>query len=135
VDTDTLVENLIDDGQKLLERLPQQGFQVTAAFWIRPAEDDAWRFYIASPVVEKEGLTQAYRRLHTLIRQLPQPFWIDPLEVKLIGETNPIAQGVLGIHRRAGAAQVSPIRWGGKKLGNLSIEGAYLYPLPTPVGN
>jgi hypothetical protein len=85
--------------------------------------------------VEKEGLTQAYRRLHPIIRQMPPPFWIDPLEVKLIGETNPIAQDVLSIHSRAGAAKGGPIRWGGKRLGNVSIEGAYLYPLPAPVRN
>src|SRR5947209_20101459 len=112
MDTDTLVENLIDDGQKLVERLPQDGFEVTAAFWLKASEDDKWYFYIVSPVVDTEGLAKAYRRLHPLVRAMSQPFWIDPLEIKLIGPSNPIAQDVLAIHSRAPGPRVSPIRWG-----------------------
>src|SRR5437016_742086 len=106
MDTDTLVEKLIDDGQKLVDRLPQDGFDVTAAFWLKPAEADQWYFYMASPVVEREGLSVAYRRLHALIRGMPQPFWIDPLEVKLIGASNPITQDVLDIHKRTSGPKV-----------------------------
>jgi hypothetical protein len=131
MDTDTLVEDLVDDGQKLVEELPQRGFEVMAAFWLKASEDDKWYFYIVSPVVDTEGLAQAYRRLHPLVRAMPQPFWIDPLEIKLIGPSNPIAQDVLAIHSRAPGLRASPIRWGGKKLGNVSIEGAYLYPRPA----
>jgi hypothetical protein len=28
-----------------------------------------------------------------------------------------------------------PISWGGQNLGNLSVEGVYLYPLPVKTGN
>src|SRR5947209_3032757 len=133
MDTNTLVEKMIDDGQKLVEELPQRGFEVTAAFWIKVNEDEQWYFYIVSPAVDTEGPAQAYGRLHTLIRQMPQPFWIDPLEVKLIEPDDPIARDVLAIHGRSPGARVSPIRWGGKKLGNVNIEGALLYPLPAPI--
>jgi hypothetical protein len=128
----SLGENLFDDGQKLVEELPRQGFEVTAAFWIKAAEDDQWYFYTVSPAVENEGLAQAYRRLHTLIRQMPPPFWIDPLEVKLIGPDDPIARDVLAVLGRAPGPKGSPIRWGGKRLGNVNLEGAYLYPSPVP---
>lgn len=131
MDTETLVDRLIDDGQKLVDRLPQDGFDVTAAFWLKRGEDGQWDFYVASPVVEKEGLFAAYRQIHTLIRAMPQPFWIDPLQVKLIGASNPITQDVLVVHGHASGPKVCPIRWGGKQLGKVSIEGAYLYPLPV----
>ncbi len=133
MDTNTLVEKMIDDGQKLVEELPQRGFEVTAVFWLKANEDEQWYFYIVSPAVDTDGLILAYRRLHTLIRQMPQPFWIDPLEVKLIEPDNSLARDVLAIHSRAPGARVSPIRWGGKKLGNMYIEGALLYPLPAPI--
>jgi hypothetical protein len=129
--TDTLVENLIDDGRKLVEELPQRGFDMTTAFWLRASEDNKWYFYIVSPVVDREGLAKAYRQLHPLVRAMPQPFWIDPLEIKLIGPNNPIARDVLAIHNCAAGPQVCPIRWGGRILGNVSVEGAYLYPLPA----
>src|ERR1700694_4570599 len=101
MDTESLVENLIDDGQKLVEEVLQRGFPVTAAFWLKASEDDRWYFYIVSPVVDDEGLAQGYRRLHPLVRRVPEPLGIDPLEIKLIGPSNPIAQDVLAIHRRA----------------------------------
>jgi hypothetical protein len=129
--TESLVENLIDDGQKLAEKLSQHNFPVTAAFWLKASEDDRWYFYIVSPVVDDEGLAQAYRRLHPLVRGTEGPMWIDPLEINLIGPSNPIARDVLAIHGRATGPHVSPIRWGGKRLGNVSVEGAYLYPLPV----
>lgn len=131
MDTDTLVENLIDDGLKLVEELPGHGFDLTAAFWLQASENGKWYFYIVSPLVDAEGLAKAYRQLHPIVRRMPQPFWIDPLEIKLIGPNNPIAQDVLGVHRRATGPVVRPLRWGGKKLGNVSVEGAYLYPLPA----
>jgi hypothetical protein len=130
-----LVRELIDDGQRLLERLPQEGFEVTAGFWMRLAEDGEWLFYVASPTVERDGLSAAYRRLHTIIRSMSQPFGIDPLEVKLIGETNPITKDVLAILSRAAGPKVCAINWGGKRLGSTCLEGAYLYPVLVKVGN
>jgi hypothetical protein len=132
VDTNTLVSELIDDGKTIVEQLPQDGFEITAAFWLKAAEDGQWYFYIVSPVAESERLNDAYRQLYTRIRQMPQTHWIDPLEVKLIGPSNPIAKDVLAIHNRAPASNVNPIQWGGKVLGNVNVEGAYLYPLPAP---
>jgi hypothetical protein len=131
--TDTLVEQLINDGQKLVERLPQNGFEVTTVLWLKSTYNGRWYFYIISPVVENEGILQAYGRLHPLIRQMPQPFWIDPLEVKLIGPSDPLAKDVLAIHRHAPAPLVYPRPWGGIRLGSVSIEGAYLYPLAAGV--
>jgi hypothetical protein len=65
MDTDTLVENLINDGRKLVEELPQRGFDVAAAFWLKPCEDGKWYFYIVSEAVDAEGLAKAYRQLRS----------------------------------------------------------------------
>ena len=127
MDTETLVENLLDDGQKLIEALPQNGFPVTAAIWLKTSWNGRWYLYIVSPVVDAEGITEGYRRLHPLIRQMPEPFGIDVFKVKLIGLENPIAKDVLAIHPHAPGPRV---RWRGISLGNVSIEDAYLYLLP-----
>jgi hypothetical protein len=129
VDQETLVDNQIEDGQKLAEELARAGIEVAAAFWLKAAEDSQWYFYVVTPVVEEEGLVRAYRRVHTVIRRMAQPFWIDPFEVKLIGPANPLAQDVLAVQRRHRSR--GPIRYGGKHLGGASVEGAYLYPLPA----
>lgn len=129
MDTVTLVNDMIGDGQKVVERLVRDGFEVTTAFWLKDAENGQWYFYVASPVVEQERLPRGYSRLHTIIRRMPQTHCIDPLEVKLVGRDEPITKDVLAVHQRSPGPAVCPIRWGGTRLGNVSVEGAYLYPL------
>ena len=131
MDTDALVINQLDDGQKLIDHLLASGFEVTAACWLKTSNDGKWFLYIASPIVDAEGITMAYRRLNPLVRAMPEPFWIDPFEIKLIGSSHPIARDVLNIHVRAPGPRVCPIRWGGIQLGDVSIEGVYLYPIPV----
>jgi len=131
MDWETLVDDMIDDGQKLQERLREKGFVFDAAAWLKPSEDGRWLFYVISPLVRSEGRSKAYRLLHPLVRQMPQPFWIDPLEIKLIDPDNPIAKDLLAIQHRAPGPHVSPMRWGGTRIGNMSLEGAYLYSLPS----
>ena len=131
MDTETLVENLIADGQKLVEELPQRGFEVAAACWIRSTVDGKWRFYIVSPVVDAVGIFQAYMRLHPLVRAMPESFSIDPLEVRLIGPSDPLGRDVIAGLNRVPRSRVGPIRWPGIWLGEMSIDGAYLYPVPA----
>src|SRR5438067_2222475 len=131
MDSETLVERMTDDGKKLVEELPRRGFEVTAAFWLQTSEDGKWYFYIVSPKVDTEGLVHAYRLLQSIVRAMPQPFWIDPLEIKLIAPSNQIALDVLAILGRVAGPSICPIRWRGRQLGNLSIEEAYLYTLPA----
>jgi len=59
VDTTTLVSDLIEDGRRIVEELPQAGFEVTAAFWLKASEDGLWYFYIVSPLAETEPLNDA----------------------------------------------------------------------------
>src|SRR5207249_9433931 len=120
MDTDTLVESRIDDGQKLVDELLRRGFDVAAAFWFKATVNEKWYFYIVSPLADSVGIMEAYRRLHPLVRAMPQPFGIDPLKITLIGPSDAIAQDVLAIQRRAPRAY--GIRWGGKQLGDVSID-------------
>jgi hypothetical protein len=131
MDTVTLVTEKVEDGEKLLQKLSAKGFDVSAAFWILPTDASRWRFYVVSPAVESDGPATAYRRLHAVARQLPQPSWIDPLEIKLIGPSNSMAQDVFAALNRIPGPKVSPIHRSGTRLGDVSIEGAYFYPLPT----
>src|SRR2546423_1873361 len=129
MDTDALVEKRLDDGRKLLDELLRRGVDVTAACWLRASENDKWYFYLVSPTVDAEGITEAYRKLHPLVWAMPRLSWIDPLKINLIGPSNPIARDVLAILGRSRGPRGGPVRWGGTRLGNQSVEEAYLYPL------
>jgi hypothetical protein len=129
VDQGSLVEMQIDDGAKIVEKLRDGGFDVTAAWWMKTSEEGQWFLYVASRKVDEIGIAAAYRVAHSLIRALGQ-LWVDRFEVKLVGPENPITRDVLAILNRFRDRLAT--RYGGKKLGNVSIDGAYLYPLPVP---
>jgi hypothetical protein len=63
-----LVEELISDGDTLLQRLDEQGFQVETMFWVDLPDQDYWRLVIASPLVGEQGATACYRKLGELLR-------------------------------------------------------------------
>jgi hypothetical protein len=101
VDTTTLVSDLIGEGSRIIEQLPRDGFEITAAFWLKRADDGEWCFYIVSPSAQPERLNDAYAQVFTLIRRMPGLHWIDPLEVRLIQPSHPMAKDVLAIHQSA----------------------------------
>lgn len=121
----TLVESHIDSGKKLIDELVRDGTDVTAACWVRTSEDDRWWLYIASKAVDDLGITAAYRVIYPTIHRIPD-LWIGPLEVKLIGPKNPIAEKMVAV-RDSYSARI-PIRYRGPRLGELSIEEAFIYP-------
>jgi hypothetical protein len=129
MDQATLVEGQLQDGEKLLARLAQEGFPVTAACWVHEGESGQWFLYIASPVVDVEGSMKAYRRALPLVLQMPQPFVIHPLEVKIIGTADALAKDVAAARDRCPGK--SPGWFRGDRLGNVSIDGAYIYPPPV----
>jgi hypothetical protein len=131
MDTDTLVENLIDAGRKLVEELAHRGFELTAAFWLKASRDGKWRFYIVSPAVDADGIIEAYKRLLPMVRTLPQPQGVDPHKITLMSPGNPIAQDVTTFLSRTRGPDVSPIRWNGRMLGDVVVDAAYLYPVPV----
>ena len=52
MDTELLVENRIDDGQRLLIELVRDGFDVSAAAWLKTSEEGLWFLYIGSKSVD-----------------------------------------------------------------------------------
>jgi len=128
MDTNTLVEPLLEDGRKLVEHLLQRGFEVSVAMWLRTNDDNKWFFYIVSPIVDAEGSLNGYKQLLPLVREMPQPFSIEPMRIKILGATSPIGRDVLADLARYCGPRISPIRWPRIWLGDTSIDGAYLYP-------
>jgi hypothetical protein len=128
MDQATLVEMQIDDGQRLINRLVKEGVEVTAAAWAKESESGQWFLYLATPLVGEDGGTRsAYRRVNAVIRELRQEgFSIDPLEIKMIGQHDPVAKEMVA-HRDSRSAK-TPTRFHGNWLGELAVEEAYIYP-------
>ncbi len=121
MDNETLVNDQTDAGSELLARLKSAGIAVTVAFWAYATENQRWYFYIASPVVDDEGLAMAYRKVNIELGRLRTP-WLQRNELRLISNTDPIAQEALEY-----ADDQFATTYGGRKLGNLIVDGAYIY--------
>ena len=124
MDTDSLVEFQIDAGQRLAVQLIRDGFVVDAALWVKTAEEGLWFLYVASPLVEEKGLAAVYRLLQSSHRRL-QGTPLSLADIKLIGRNSPIAQDVLAV--LAQVPGVMATRLGGKQLGGVAIDEAYVY--------
>jgi hypothetical protein len=108
------------------------GFPVTLAAWVR--ETERWRphLYVVTPL-EDEGSGDAYVQLFALMRQMPQPFALDPVfDIMAIGRHKPLAKALLDLQRRHPGR--SQFHFGGSHFGSVEVEEVYLYPLATVVG-
>jgi hypothetical protein len=127
----TLVDIQIKDGQRLIDRLTQEGVVVTAAAWVKESESGDWYLYLATPLVtEGGGKRSAYHRVNAVIRELlKEGFGMDPYAKKVIGPHDPIARDLVanrGVHP---GGPPTPFR--GSRLGDLDVEEAYIYPRPS----
>jgi hypothetical protein len=125
MDTVTLVETQIDDGQRLLDRLTEEGIVVRSACWVKPVEEDRWSLYIATPAVDEKGATEAYRQVYRVLRSLGDA-WITSSDVKLVGEKHPVAQEALDLQYRSQGR--IPTRPRHPLLGSMPVEEMYVYP-------
>lgn len=117
------------DGQRLIERLNGEGFRVRAAGWVKESDGGSWLLHLVTPLVRKDGRgkPEAYRRLIAVLRQMPQPLWVDPMEVTLVSPYSAVGKGIRDLARRYPVA--SPLRYGDGRLGERYVEGAFIYPL------
>ena len=87
-----------------------------------------WHLYIASPMVNGEKPGQAYPTLYASLSKIPSSS-VQLSEIKLVNDANPIARDAVML--RLQYPEMMPTKFPGKCLGDLSIEEAYVYPLPS----
>ncbi|HVC98808.1 MAG TPA: hypothetical protein VND64_34405 [Pirellulales bacterium] len=122
MDTATLVNEQIDDGKRFIDDLKQSRFDVVVAFWVLTSEEGLWFLYIASAVVDTDGLAVAYQRAYGALTQ-SQVRWVSRSDIKLIGSHNPIAKDAVAYRNNRMIT-----RYHGRKLGSLTVEEAIIYP-------
>jgi hypothetical protein len=122
---DTLVDNKIDEGSMLLDRLAENEVVVRAACWVKPVEDDRWSLYIVTPAMDREGPVAAYGRVLGALRSL-RPRWLKDSDIKLLGEKQQAARDVLDESRRLDTRVHfhAPLL-----IEDVPIECIYIYPI------
>jgi len=101
---------------------------VKAAFWVLEFESDRWTLCIASDDIDDSRIKDGYGDVRRATEQMqgPKP---SLFQVKLLKPDDPAVLEVIDIlshHSRS-----VPIEYRAPRLGRLSIEAAYLYPMPV----
>lgn len=120
-----LVEGRIDAGQRFLDRLAAEGVVIRAACWLRPPDDDRWRLYLATPLLDAVGSMDGYGRVLRVLRSLGDG-WLTSSDVSLVSESDPLARDVLEVLRQYPGRMPMPSPR--SLLGNLPVEEVYIYP-------
>ncbi len=127
VDTTTMVENtlteeMIDSGKRLISKLDASGVQPNAAFWLYDAEAQTWKLVIAEIEVGKNGPKHEYHRIRQLLDQ------ISGISLDDISLTTPDAN-VVQLLRSAvkTGSRITGIRLRNNAINGTLIGDAYVY--------
>jgi hypothetical protein len=124
MDTDALVDSMIDGGWRLLDALEKAGFGVKVAAWVLPTEDRRWSLYVASKDLEGKGLVAGYRALADVLRQMAAP-QLSVSAIKLIGEGHRAARDLI----QASPSGHAPQRALLTSVGGEPVEEVFVYPV------
>lgn len=126
MDQAALVEGQFNDGQKLFDRFAEEGMAVAAA-WVKEYDAWQWYLYLVTPLVGEDGdTTAAYRKVHAVYRAMPEPLRVDLFQIKVVGPSEPVGQAILALRRRSVGR--GPVEYAGPRLGDVSVDAAYIYP-------
>ena len=133
MDPRTLVtRDVAESGRRLLERLAGTEVAPLAAMWAQRAERDERPYlFIVTPVLQTQGPIKAYTAVGNAVRavnaEAGDPFAeIEPSAVKLLGPSEPLAEGLLIWDRRH--PDDRPTFHNGPSMGGILIDAAYSYP-------
>lgn len=116
--------SISQSGERVLQILDLAGFKVSVALWLYTSEFEAWRLHIASPLVETEGLKNAYVQLFSALRS-SDPDLADSVTITLVGTRDPF---IRALKRTFGmTSNVHGMRLGGNVIDGVSVEQAYVY--------
>jgi len=116
-----------DAGTELIDRISKQ-WPVKLAFWVKPSDSGQQFLYISAEGIEDSNIDEGYKEVLRRVKEMGTTYF-DPFQVKLIKGDDPLALAVMEVHRRFPRSLATNYR--GRTLGGMSIEGAYLYPLPN----
>jgi hypothetical protein len=89
---DILTDRYREDGRKLVYCLDKEakGFKITAALWYYLSETGEWRFFIATPYLQKKGAIASYKLIRSVMtKSLPNlSFSIE--SISILKSTDPL---------------------------------------------
>lgn len=126
-----LSDKAIADGRAFLQALDGAGIVSSAALWLWQGNDNAWRYVLASPLVEARGADMPVK-IAAVLATMPADFAVDRDNLRLFPVQDPTIQT---LHK---AVQTGPgitaMRMTGNVVNGVRIEDAYVYRLNRRAG-
>jgi hypothetical protein len=112
----------VEFGKRILRALDEAGFPLTVAMWLK--QDDDWTLVIATPLYERIGVKEAYRRLLAAL-STEGPIVLAALPVRLEGHRSPFIKALRKTFGKT--ASVEGMRLGGHTIGGTWVGDGYVY--------
>lgn len=124
--TESLTDSMMKAGAKLIERLDAKNSEVKSAFWLYLSEEKIWKLIVASPLVDKEGPRDYYKRIVDANTLAPTEEEIVSLNDIGVTNTNHQIVQLLKIMIATGDS-ISGIRFSRNTINGVFIEDTYTY--------
>jgi len=129
MDQGSLVIEQIDAGAELAGKFDKSR-PLQAAFWLKESEDGQWFLHLVSDRINDSNFDKAYGEVLRLLGPGPH-LRLDPIQVKVTGIDDPVSRAVIAIQQKYPSTRAARLR--DLRLGGVSVDEVYLYPIPIPV--
>lgn len=120
-----LSEKQITDGRSFIQALDGAGVVSSAALWLWRSSENAWRYVLASPLVEKGADMPV--KIAAVLATMPAGFAVDRNSLMLFEVQDPTIQT---LHKAIQTGPgISAMRMSGNVINGVRIEDAYVYRL------
>lgn len=126
MDKTILVEKDIEEGQKVIEALQENGFPVNSAFWLYKPEPDEWRLTFASPLIDEQGPFKAYSFVQKVLAKFSPPVGISVAETTVLSDKDELVEGLRYLDRQTPGI-LPNMRLRGNSIKNRYIDDIYIY--------
>ena len=128
MDKAALVDQNIDAGRRLREKLDGANFPAFATLWLYSADLDEWRFLIASPIVDDKGPSAAYKKLQALFRKSEAGHISPAISLRNTKIVSPASEITLLLGKAINTGSgITNIRFSGNTVNGVFFEDALIY--------
>lgn len=116
-----LVEKYINDGRILIGALESENFPIDIAMWLYSEEPDEWQLVIATPLVDEVGLRETYRKIQSVLEDLPSRS-ISLIDVTILSPRDRLINAI-----KSNIGHSRDITLKGTVFDGILINNAYIY--------
>jgi hypothetical protein len=126
--TATLVNQEIEEGQRLIDALNTAGVSVHSALWLYSSESETWHLTFALPLYDDEGPLKTYKKILSVFREVKPDLKIDWTAIVAVSPNDELILG-LSQEQQHWNIDLSGRRMTNSIVNRMLVEDAYIYQI------